>query len=134
MQIIIDKKPKEKKREFSKNIVCSVALTSIIGGIITILATLFFGLPETVACAIITALGGVALTSIVFYYKKAQAENTIKLYLSSYNVILKLKKKYGSEVDSTLNEIESNMLGKIEHTLDDSIADATSIIEPKSVG
>ena len=135
IKIIFDKKEKpkkdskQKKKEFSKRIICIVAATAILGSVGTILATLFLGLPEVLACSIIAALGSVALTSIVFYYKKAQAENTIKLYLSSYNVILKLKKKYGNEVDSTLNEIETNMLGKISHTLDESITDATSMIE-----
>ena len=126
-------KRKKKKKEFSKCIICTVAITTILGGIGTILSTLFLGLPEVLACSIVAALGSVALTSIVYYYKKAQAENTIKLYLSSYDAILKLKKKYGSEVNNTLNEIETNTLEKINNTLDESMTDATSLIEKQDV-
>lgn len=128
-----EKKP-QKKREFSKMIVIIVAVSAIIFFIATLLATLFLGLPETVACAIIAALGAIILTTVVWYYKKAQAENTIKLYLASYNVILKLKKKYGEEIDSTLNEMESNIIGKMDDALNESITDATSLIEQQSVG
>lgn len=137
MNIIItkteEKKP-QKKREFSKMIVIIVAAAAIIGFIVTLLATLFLGLSEMVACAIVAALGSVSLTTIVWYYKKAQAENTIKLYLASYNVILKLKKIYGEEVDSTLETMETNILEKMDSTLNESITDATSLIEQQSVG
>lgn len=128
------KNKQKKKKEFSKKIVAIVAAAAIIGFIVTLLATLFLGLPEMVACAIVAALGSVSLTTIVWYYKKAQAENTIKLYLASYNVILKLKKKYGEEVDSTLETMETNILEKMDNTLNESITDATSIIEQQSVG
>lgn len=128
------KNKQKKKKEFSKKIVATVAAAAIIGFIVTLLATLFLGLPEMVACAIVAALGSVSLTTIVWYYKKAQAENTIKLYLASYNVILKLKKKYGEEVDSTLETMETNILEKMDNTLNESITDATSIIEQQSVG
>lgn len=128
------KNKQKKKREFSKKIVAMVAAAAVIGFIVTLLATLFLGLSEMVACAIVAALGSVSLTTIVWYYKKAQAENTIKLYLASYNVILKLKKKYGEEVDSTLETMETNILEKMDNTLNESITDATSIIEQQSVG
>ena len=125
--------PKQKK-EFSKKIIAGVAISATVGSLFTTLATIFLGLPETLGCALIAALGSVSLTSIVFYYKKAQAENTIKLYLNSYNEILKMKKKYGDEVNQTLADIEENMLSKISNTLDNSIEDATSIIEEQSIG
>ena len=127
-------KKTQKKKEFSKSIIIGVTVAAAVGGILITLSAMFLGLPEALACATIAALGSIVLMSIMFYYKKAQAENTIKLYLSSYDVILKLKKKYGNEVDSTLNEIETNMLGKIGNTLNTSIDDATSILEQQSVG
>lgn len=121
------------KKEFSKKIINIVAASAIIGGIGTILAVLFLGLPETLACAIIAALGSVALTSIVFYYKKAQAENTIKLYLSSYTQILKMKKKYSEDTSDLLNNMESGMLDKLDGVVNQTLEEATAPIEREDI-
>jgi hypothetical protein len=132
IKVVFEKKEKNTK-EFSKKIMCIVAVSAIVGSIGTILATLFLGLPEALACAIIAALGSVALTSIVFYYKKAQAENTIKLYLSSYLQILRMKKKFGENTSDMLDTMETGMLGKLDTVVNQTLDEATTSIEKEDI-
>ena len=94
---------------------------------------MFLGLPETLACAIIAALGSVSLTSVVFYYRKAQAENTVKLYVSSYAEIIKMKKAFGEDSSDIMQSMEDGMLGKLDATLNQTLDEATAPIEKEVI-
>ena len=85
-----------KKCQFSKLIVVICIILSILG---IFLATIFsiIGLSEMIASAIITVYGCMGITSIVWYLKKAQSENTVKIYLGAYKEILNLKTKAGED-------------------------------------
>ena len=119
--------------EFSKKIIDVIARTTILGGIGVIFVTMLFGLPEALACTVIAALGSVALTSIVFYYRKAQAENTIKLYLASYAEVMKMKKEFGETSSEILYSMENGMLNKIDSTLNQTLDEATAPIEKEMI-
>ena len=133
IKIYFENHNKKNKKEFSKKIVDIVAASAILGTIGTVLAVLFLGLPEALACTLIGALGSIVLTCIVFYYKKAQAENTIKLYLSSYAEIIKMKKNSGEDSSELLHSIEDNMINKMDNTLNQTLDEATAPIEKEVI-
>jgi hypothetical protein len=91
--------------------------------------TIFLEISETVSVALIGVWGAVLTTTIVFYLRKSQAENTIKIYMGSYKEILKLKKKYGEDCDELINQMENGMEDRIGNTLNSSLDEATAPIE-----
>ena len=91
--------------------------------------TIFLEISETVSVALIGVWGAVLTTTIIFYLRKSQAENTIKIYMGSYKEILKLKKKYGEDCDELINQMENGMEDRIGNTLNSSLDEATTPIE-----
>lgn len=134
-------KPKKQKKSFfgdsnsngpqySKVIIFICLIVAIISFITAFIGS-FFMLSETVAAALIAAGGAIGMTAVVFYLKKSQAENTIKLYLYSYKEILKLKKEDGDL--EFIDMAGEDMLNKINSTLDTSLSEATSPIERQDI-
>lgn len=121
-----------KNFQFSKLIVIACIVLSIVGILLaTILSIL--GLSEVVASAIITAYGCMGITSIVWYLKKAQSENTVKIYLGAYKEILKLKVKIGEDGTETINQMESDILGKLNSNLSTAMDEANASIERQDI-
>lgn len=124
---------KEKKFQFSKMLVTLINIFSIAGiGCVLYLATLY-GLDSTVSASAIAACGCITSTSVLFSLKKAQAENTMKIYLGTYKNILELKKENGEDGLDILMDAETNMLDKVNTTLNNSIDEATSPIERQDI-
>lgn len=121
-----------KNFQFSKLIVIACIVLSIVGILLaTILSIL--GLGEVVASAIITAYGCMGITSIVWYLKKAQSENTVKIYLGAYKEILQLKVKIGEDGTETIDQMESDILGKLNSNLSTAMDEANAPIERQDI-
>lgn len=114
--------------QFSKIIVITCIILSIIG---VVLATglCVLGLSDIIASAIVGAFGCMGMTSIVWYLKKAQSENTVKIYLNAYKEILALKVKNGEDHVETIEQMEMEMLGKLNNNLHIAMDEANSPIE-----
>lgn len=118
------------KPQYSKVIIVICLAVATLSFIAAFLGS-FLMLSETVATALIAAGGTIGMTAVVFYLKKSQAENTIKLYLYSYKEILKLKKEDGDI--EFIDMAGEGMLDKINNTLDVALTEATSPIERQDV-
>lgn len=118
--------------QFSKIIVALCIGLSILG--VTVAATLgIFGISDVIATAIVSACGCMGITSIVWYLKKAQSENTVKIYLNAYKEILSLKFKNGESNSEIINQMEDEMLCKLNSNLHMAMDDANSLIERQDI-
>ncbi len=124
---------KEKKIQFSKVTVVFCLLVAVLGMVGVGFATTFYALDMTVGAAIVAACGCLGVTAEVWSLKKSQAENTVKIYLGAYRDILELKKQYSEDVTDTITEMESDILGKVDETLDNTLSDATAAIERQDI-
>lgn len=118
-----------KRFQFSKIIVLLcflIAISCIVVGIM-------YPLELELAIALISAGGTILATTLIFYLKKSQAENTIKIYLSTYKEIIELKQENGEDTEEIIDSMESNIIGKIDSTLDETLADSTSPIEKEDL-
>ena len=114
--------------QFSKFIVITCIILAI-AGILLATGLSIIGLSDVVAAAIISAYGCMGITSIVWYLKKAQSENTVKIYLGAYKEILALKVKAGEDGFETIEQMETEMLGKLNSNLNIAMDEANSPIE-----
>lgn len=114
-------------------LVSLINICSIAGiGCVLYLSTLY-GLDSTVSASAIAACGCITSTSVLFSLKKAQAENTMKIYLGTYKNILELKKESGEDGLDILMDAETNMLDRVNTTLNNSLDEATSPIERQDI-
>ena len=113
--------------QFSKIMV----IISVVLAITGILMAIFIPMSETIAVAIIGVCGTTAATTMIWNLKKSQAENTMRIYMSTYKEILKLKQQYGEteECIDLVNSMEQNMQGKIDSKISENIDDANSVVE-----
>lgn len=118
---------KDNKVHFSKIII----VLCIIFAIVCCTVAVLIPMADTIAIALITAGGGLASTAIIFNLKKSQAENTLKIYMSAYEQILKLKHQYQ---DDSCDDLENKILDKIDQSFDDHMDNATAIIEKQEIG
>ena len=121
-----------KSYQFSKLIVIICVLLSIVGILLATVLSIV-GLSEVVASAIITAYGCMGITSIVWYLKKAQSENTVKIYLGAYKEILQLKVNAGEDGAETIDQMESDILGKLNSNLSMAMDEANAPIERQDI-
>lgn len=113
--------------QFSKIMVIISLLIAIAGVAVAILMPM----SESVSIAIIGVCGTIATTTMIWNLKKSQSENTMRIYMSTYKEILKLKQEFGNteECSELIESMEQNMQGKIDTAINDSIDDANSTIE-----
>lgn len=142
------KEKKEKKLQYSKvlPVVTFIVFTVCLykgytADFSTMLDTSFY-------VTAITISSGVFGSTIVWYMKKSQAENTVKLKTELYRVasqerlnyneqMILMKSKYmlsdeelmEIESDSPMDDFESNALSDIESSINDIQADADSSVE-----
>lgn len=121
-----------KNTQFSKIIVIACIILSIVG-ILLATGLSIIGLSDVVAAAIISAYGCMGITSIVWYLKKAQSENTVKIYLGAYKEILSLKVQLGEDEEETIEQMESEMLGKLNSNLHMAMDEANAPIERQDI-
>lgn len=119
---------KKDKFQFSKGVTIFSLFFAVVGISAAAASSILFGLNESIAAAIIAACGGLAITDIVWYLKKSQAENTMKLYLNSFKEIAQIKQDM-----SILDNMEEKILSEMEESIDVSLDDATSVIEKQDI-
>lgn len=104
-----------KKKEFSKIIVFVVFITFILT-LIAGCVLAWNGRDTSLFCYAIPSTGGVAGSSVIFYYRKAQVENAVKLQLYSLEEMYKLREKYPtqSSVEMTLSSQEAKIQGLVD--------------------
>lgn len=121
------------KIQFSKIVVSICIFLMIFGFLIAVIGNIAFALSEIIASAIITASGCVGVTSIVWYLKKSQAENTVKIYLGAYEKILEMKQKLQEDTSETINQMEYDILGKLNSNMSIAMDEATTPIERQDI-
>ena len=119
---------KKEKFQFSKGVTIFSLFFAVAGISAAAISSIIFGLNETIAAAIIAACGGLAITDIVWYLKKSQAENTMKLYLSSFKEIAQIKNDM-----SILDNMEEKILSEMQESIEANLDDATSMIEKQDI-
>ena len=105
-----------KKKEFSKIIVFVVFITFILA-LVTGCVFAWNGRDTSLFCYAIPSTGGVAGSSVIFYYRKAQVENAVKLQLYSLEEMYKLREKYpaqSSSVEMALSSQEDKIQGLVD--------------------
>lgn len=121
------------KYQFSKLIITICIGIAVFGILLAILGSILFCLSEVVASATITTCGCIGVTSIVWYLKKSQAENTVKIYLGAYRKILKMKKEMNENTSETINQMEYEILGKLNSNISMAMDEATAPIERQDI-
>ena len=114
--------------QFSKLVIIFCLLTMILGASGAVAAHILYGVPESIICSLIAAAGGCGMTAVVWYLKKSQAENTMKMYLSSFKEVAQMKQDI-----SILDDLENKILNEMEESIDTSLDDATSLIEKQDI-
>ena len=114
--------------QFSKLVIIFCLLTMTLGTIGALAAYILFAVSESIICALIAAAGGCGMTAVVWYLKKSQAENTMKMYLSAYKEIAEMKQDM-----SILDSMEEKILEEMEESIDMTLDDATSLIEKQDI-
>lgn len=118
--------------QFSKKIVITCFILSTIAILLALTLSLF-GISEIIASSIIAAYGCMGVTSIVWYLKKAQSENIVKIYLGAYKEILELKNNANENQYETIEQMESEILGKLNSNLSLAMDEANSPIERQDI-
>ena len=119
--------------QFSKLVIIFCLLVMTLGTVGALATYILFAVPESVVCALIAAAGGCWMTAVVWYLKKSQAENTMKMYLSAYKDIASFKVANGEDAEETLNQVEDNLLYKMGYAIDANLDEATSPIEKQDI-
>ena len=120
---------KDNKVHFSKIII----ILCIIFAIVCCTVAVLIPMADTIAIALITAGGGLASTAIIFNLKKSQAENSVKIYVGAYKIIMKLRQKYGLENDELCDRIENSVLQNLDDVAESHMDNANEIIEKVEV-
>lgn len=117
----------QKRKEFSKLIIITnfviFALVLITGCVLA-----WNGRDTSLFCYAIPSTGGVVGASVIFYYRKAQVENAVKLQLYSLEEMYKLREKYPTQAPSVENAISSQeaCVGNLVNTYS---SDATTPVD-----
>lgn len=134
----------EKKFQYSKII---TVITCILFVVFTMIA-LFLNVDSSVAMTAIGCAGGVFGSSVIFYLRKSQQENTYKIRISSYEESVKqrlyfneqmmiLKKKYDmtdEDVDnienqSDMDDMMNDAFSSMKNGIDEAEADSSTPID-----
>lgn len=139
------KKNKQKSVEFfswSK----FLTITTLVVFIVCVIIAMLVPTSEISAGVVITASGSITLTCIVWYLKKAQAENIAKIQIQYFKDttdirvryherMIRLHQKYGIDSeeidDSELSEICDDAYSEGKNLLNDMSTDAKSMTEPE---
>ena len=119
-----------KKYQFSKTLVFISVLFSLVGIIGIVLISILLDIDSSVLVTASGALGTICVTSLVWSLKKSQAENTAKIYISVYKEIDTIKRRNSpEEANEFLTQAEQSITCQLLSNIDNSMSDATSLIE-----
>lgn len=119
--------------QFSKKIIIIAGIIAIFGIPITAAASIWLGLSEMISITIITAIGSIITTSIVWYLKKSQVENNTRIYMEAYKDLAKFKYDHNEEINDLIEDAENNMLNKINNNLNNAMDEAAELIQKEEI-
>ena len=104
-----------KKKEFSKII---IAVTFIIFVLVLIAGCVLAweGRDTSLFCYAIPSTGGVVGSSVIFYYRKAQVENSVKLQIHALEEMYQMREKYQNQLID-INGVISCTESEIKNTI-----------------
>ena len=114
--------------QFSKLITILCVLIVIVTLIMIPILAIHWELATEICISLVTAAGALGSTAVIWNLKKSQAENTIKIYLSAYKEIIELKQD-----NSLINNIEEQIITKIDDCVEENLNDATTLIEKQEI-
>ena len=83
--------------------------------------------------AVIAICGTTLATTFVWYFKKAQAENSVKIYVGAYKSIIKFRQKYGLETETLCDRIEESILQNLDDVSEAHMDNAHELLEKVEV-
>lgn len=120
--------------QFSKIIVIFAVIFSVFFLCIALLMAL--AAPELdpmIATSVIGICGAILATTFVWYFKKAQAENSVKIYVGAYKSIIKFRQRYGLNNDDICDRIEESMLQNLDDISEAHMDNAHELLEKVEV-
>lgn len=109
------KTDKTQRKEFSKIIIlvtfCIFIFTLLIGCILA-----WNGKDTSIFYYAIPSTGGVVGSSVIFYYRKAQVENSVKLQIHTLEEMYQMKEKYQTQ-SMDINSVISCTESEIKNTI-----------------
>ena len=90
-------------------------------------------LDPLITTSVIGVCGTILATTFVWYFKKAQAENSVKIYVGAYKSIIKFKQKYKLKDDELCDKLENSILQNLDDVAESHMDDATAVLEKVEV-
>lgn len=120
----MNRKNSKEKLQFAKKIVVIATILFVLS-IISALLWSWYDKNTDVFTYIIPTIGGVWGASIIWYMKKSQLENGIKIQIGMIKELMKLKIKYNEcstdYVDEIQEKVESRMQNNIDNFIDEAL-------------
>ena len=120
--------------QFSKIIVIFAVIFSIFFLCIALIIAL--AAPELdpmIITSVVGICGAILATTFVWYFKKAQAENSVKIYVNAYKSIIKFRQRYGLNNDDICDRIEESMLQNLDDISEAHMDNAHELLEKVEV-
>ena len=120
--------------QFSKIIVIFAVIFSIFFLCIALIMAL--AAPELdpmIVTSVVGICGAILATTFVWYFKKAQAENSVKIYVGAYKSIIKFRQQYGLNNDNICDRIEESMLQNLDDISEAHMDNAHELLEKVEV-
>jgi hypothetical protein len=90
-------------------------------------------LDPMIVTSVVGICGAILATTFVWYFKKAQAENSVKIYVGAYKSIIKFRQKYGLDNDNICDRIEESMLQNLDDISEAHMDNAHELLEKVEV-
>lgn len=120
--------------QFSKLMVLFSVIFSVFFLLVALIITLAVpDLDPMVMTAVVTMCGAILATTFVWYFKKSQAENSVKIYVGAYKSIIKFRQKYGLNNEELCDRIENSMLQNLDDVAENHMDNANELIEKVEV-
>lgn len=100
-----------KRKEFSKKIIV-VLFILFVAVLAAGIILAWNGRDTSLFCYAIPSVGGVTGSAVIFYYRKAQVENAIKVQIYSLDQMYRLREKYEdqkSDIDGVIQSQEYDL-------------------------
>ena len=98
-----------------------------------VLSVIVKDLDPMIISTLIGSCGVIMATTFVWYFKKAQAENSVKLYVSAYKRIITFRQKLGLETENLCDRIEEALIQNLDDVAESHMDNANEPIEKVEV-
>ena len=128
------KKNRKQQYQFSKIIVTfAILFSTFFLTASLVLSVVVKDLDPMVTSTLIGACGVIMATTFVWYFKKAQAENSVKLYVNAYKTIIAFRQRLGLETEDLCNRIEEAIIQNLDDVSESHMDNANEPIEKVEV-